>query len=80
MVEGLGSASFASHRGDDNPGGGRRAPLRDSFRGAPDPTRIRRAIDLLEQALAKPVTDAEDFDVASRLTGARDLLSTSARR
>src|SRR5437016_3830581 len=27
MVEGLGSASFASHRGDDKPGGGRRAPL-----------------------------------------------------
>jgi hypothetical protein len=54
--------------------------LRDSFRGAPDPTRIRRAIDLLEQALAKSVTDAEDFDVASRLTEARDLLSTSVRR
>lgn len=53
--------------------------LRDSFRGAPDSARIRRAIDLLERALAKPVTDAEDFDVASRLAEARDLLSKSAR-
>ena len=53
--------------------------LRDSFKGAPDPARIRRAIDLLEQALAKPVKDADDFDVASRLAEARKLLLTAAR-
>ena len=47
--------------------------------GAPDPDPIRRAIDVLERALAKPVRDADDFDVASRLAEARDLLSKSNR-
>ena len=49
--------------------------LRDSHsEKAPDTSSIQRAITLLEQALARPVTDAEDFDLADRLTQARKLL------
>ena len=35
---------------------------------------LRRGIQLLEQALAFPVNDAEDFDVPARLADARELL------
>jgi hypothetical protein len=52
--------------------------LRDSYRGAPDPTNIRRAIALLEQALAYPVKDVEAFDLPSRLEDARKLLAKAA--
>ena len=45
-------------------------------KAAPDRAKVQRAIDLLEQALAYPVEDAEDFDVASRLATARGLLLT----
>src|SRR5262249_433470 len=40
-----------------------------------DSARIRRAIRVLEQALAYPVEDAEDFDLASRLAEARQSLA-----
>jgi hypothetical protein len=36
---------------------------------------LRRGIQLLEQALAYPVHDAENFDVPARLADARELLS-----
>lgn len=49
--------------------------LRGSWTGCPDPGRCARAIELLEQALAYPVTDAEDYDLTSRLAAARELLS-----
>jgi hypothetical protein len=52
--------------------------LRDSFRGAPDPDRINRAIALLEQALAYPVTDAKDYDLSERLADTRALLRDAA--
>jgi hypothetical protein len=44
------------------------------FTKAPTPVSIQRAIAVLEQALASPVTDAEDFDLTARLAGARELL------
>ncbi len=44
-------------------------------RGVPDPARLRRAIQLLEQALAYPVKDADDFDIAGRLADVRGSLS-----
>jgi len=48
--------------------------LGSSIRGACDPQRIHRAISVLEAALARPVMDAEDYDVAKRLIDARELL------
>jgi SEC-C motif-containing protein len=52
--------------------------LGSSFRGACDPPRIQRAIGVLEAALARPVKDAEDYDVAKRLFDARELLSKAS--
>ncbi len=49
--------------------------LRSSLKGASDPLRIQRAIRILEQALAYPVKDADDFDLAARLSDAREALS-----
>ncbi len=40
----------------------------------PHPAAIQRAIAVLEQALAHPVTDAEDFDLSNRLAEAREFL------
>lgn len=53
--------------------------LHDSFKGTLDTARVLRAIHSLEQALAYPVKDADDFDLASRLAEARGLLSTAAQ-
>jgi tetratricopeptide (TPR) repeat protein len=52
--------------------------LGSSFRGTCDPPRIQRAIGVLEAALARPVKDAEDYDVAKRLFDARELLSKAS--
>jgi SEC-C motif len=48
--------------------------LEKSSKQAPAPVSIQRAIAILEQALARPVSDAEDFDLAKRLTTARELV------
>lgn len=53
--------------------------LRDSFKSTLDTARVLRAIHSLEQALAYPVKDADDFDLASRLAEARGLLSTATQ-
>jgi hypothetical protein len=45
---------------------------------APAPVSILRAITVLEQALARPVTDADDFDLPARLAEARQLLPKAA--
>jgi hypothetical protein len=39
------------------------------------PTQLQRAVGLLEQALARPVRDAKDFDLPARLADARVALS-----
>jgi len=45
------------------------------FRGTCELPRIQRAICVLEQAMARPVKDADNFDLAQRLSGARELLA-----
>jgi hypothetical protein len=50
-----------------------------SSKKSPTALAIQRAIAVLEQALALPVTDAEDFDLADRLADARKLLAEHAR-
>lgn len=52
--------------------------LRSSMKGVPDPARCQRAIQILEQALAYPAKDADDYDVSARLADARALLSKAA--
>jgi hypothetical protein len=40
-----------------------------------DVEKIQRAVRLLEEALARAVKDASDFDLSARLQDARELLS-----
>lgn len=53
--------------------------LRDSWRGAVDPEKVNRAIELLQQAQDYPVTDPTEFDLAKRLQDARALLANPPR-
>ncbi len=49
-------------------------------RGGEAPVDLKRAISLLERALAVPVKDAADFDVERRLTGLRSARAKMATR
>ena len=49
--------------------------LWNSFRDTVEQSKIQKAIKVLEQALAIPVTGASDFDISSRLDDAKKLLS-----
>jgi hypothetical protein len=53
--------------------------LRRFRKGLTGQEELQRGIQLLEQALAYPVKDPEDFDVPARLTDARELLSPIRR-
>ena len=48
--------------------------VRRYYKGETDPELLHRAIQILEQALAYPVQDAESWDLVSRLASARKLL------
>jgi hypothetical protein len=52
--------------------------LRDSVHVVQDRAKVERAIHILQQAIAYPVEDANDFDVPLRLTKARKLLGTGS--
>jgi hypothetical protein len=48
--------------------------VRRCSRGRADDGAVRRAIELLERALAYPVADAEQWDLSKRLAEARKIL------